>query len=58
VLAASRSQGAEQPLDEPHRRNGQPEDIAHTFLFLASEEASFLTGQVLLVDGGVSLSLT
>ena len=42
----------------PVRRNGQPEDIAHTFLFLASEEAGFLTGQVLLVDGGVSLSLT
>ena len=42
----------------PVGRNGQPEDIAHTFLFLASEEASFLTGQVLLVDGGVSLSLT
>jgi len=42
----------------PVRRNGRPEDIAHTFLFLASEEASFLTGQVLLVDGGVSLSLT
>jgi 3-oxoacyl-[acyl-carrier protein] reductase len=42
----------------PVRRNGQPDDIANTFLFLASEEASFLTGQVLLVDGGVSLSLT
>ena len=42
----------------PVRRNGMPDDIANTFLFLASEEASFLTGQVLLVDGGVSLSLT
>jgi 3-oxoacyl-[acyl-carrier protein] reductase len=42
----------------PVRRNGQPEDIAHVFRFLASDEASFLTGQVLLVDGGVSLSLT
>ena len=42
----------------PVRRNGEPEDIAHTFLFLASEQASFLTGQVILVDGGVSLSLT
>jgi 3-oxoacyl-[acyl-carrier protein] reductase len=42
----------------PVGRNGQPEDIAHSFLFLASEQASFLTGQVLLVDGGVSLSLT
>jgi 3-oxoacyl-[acyl-carrier protein] reductase len=42
----------------PVRRNGRPDDIAHSFLFLASEEAAFLTGQVLLVDGGVSLSLT
>ena len=42
----------------PVGRNGLPEDIAHAFLYLASEEASFLTGQVLLVDGGVSLSLT
>jgi 3-oxoacyl-[acyl-carrier protein] reductase len=42
----------------PVGRNGYPDDIANTFLFLASEEASFITGQVLLVDGGVSLSLT
>ena len=42
----------------PVGRNGRPEDIAHTFRFLASEEASFLTGQVVLVDGGVSMSLT
>jgi 3-oxoacyl-[acyl-carrier protein] reductase len=42
----------------PVGRNGQPEDIANAFLFLASEEASFLTGQTILIDGGVSLSLT
>jgi 3-oxoacyl-[acyl-carrier protein] reductase len=42
----------------PVGRNGRPEDIAYTFLFLASAEAAYLTGQVLLVDGGVSLSLT
>jgi 3-oxoacyl-[acyl-carrier protein] reductase len=42
----------------PVGRTGQPDDIAYTFLFLASEEASYVTGQVLLVDGGVSLSLT
>jgi len=42
----------------PVGRNGRPEDIASTFLFLASEEAAYVTGQVLLVDGGVSLSLT
>jgi 3-oxoacyl-[acyl-carrier protein] reductase len=41
----------------PVGRNGRPEDIAHAFLFLGSEEASYITGQVLLVDGGVSLSL-
>jgi 3-oxoacyl-[acyl-carrier protein] reductase len=42
----------------PVGRNGEPEDIAHAFLYLASEEASYLTGQMLLVDGGASLSLT
>ncbi|MBM3679566.1 MAG: SDR family oxidoreductase [Actinobacteria bacterium] len=41
----------------PVGRNGRPEDIAAAFLYLASEEASFLTGQTLLVDGGVSLQL-
>ena len=35
----------------PLRRRGQPEDIAYAFLFLASEEASYITGVVLSVDG-------
>ena len=35
----------------PLRRLGQPQDIANAFLFLASEEASYITGMVLSVDG-------
>ncbi len=33
-------------------RTGKPEDIANTVLFLVSDEASFVTGQTLCVDGG------
>ena len=33
-------------------RIGEPTDVAHAALFLASDEASFITGQVLVVDGG------
>ena len=35
----------------PLRRLGQPEDIANAFAFLASEDASYITGVVLSVDG-------
>ena len=37
----------------PLGRLGQPHDIANAYLFLASEEASFITGTVLRVDGGI-----
>ncbi|MSS71736.1 MAG: SDR family oxidoreductase [Candidatus Latescibacteria bacterium] len=36
----------------PMRRMGQPEDIAKAVVFLASEDASFITGECLVVDGG------
>lgn len=37
----------------PLPRLGQPEDVANAYLFLASQEASFITGAVLRVDGGI-----
>ena len=36
----------------PLKRLGKPEEIASTVLFLASEEASFITGQAISIDGG------
>ena len=39
----------------PLKRFGKPEEIAAVVAFLASDEAAYLTGQVLRVDGGLSL---
>ena len=36
----------------PLRRYAEPEEIAPTFVYLASEASSFVTGQVISVDGG------
>jgi len=33
---------------------GQPEEIAHAALYLALDEASFVTGSLLLIDGGLT----
>lgn len=39
----------------PLGRMGQPEDIAHVAVFLASEKASFITGQTIHVNGGEAM---
>jgi len=40
---------------QPVARGGQPEDIANAVAYLASEEASFMTGTHMLVDGGLTI---
>jgi NAD(P)-dependent dehydrogenase (short-subunit alcohol dehydrogenase family) len=40
----------------PLGRGGEPEEIARAALFLASDEASYVNGSALLVDGGLSSS--
>ncbi len=39
----------------PMRRLGQPDDVARVVVFLAGPDAAYITGQVLTVDGGLSL---
>ena len=39
----------------PLGRLGDPEDISHAYCFLASDEAAFITGAVIAVDGGLVL---
>ena len=39
----------------PLKRVGQPEDVANVFVFLASDLASYVTGEVLAVDGGMTV---
>ena len=39
----------------PAKKLGRPEDIAHAMLFLASDEAGYITGETIVVDGGARL---
>ena len=41
----------------PLARMGTPEDVADLHLFLASDEAGYITGQVIFIDGGASIGI-
>ncbi len=43
-------------LAQPIGRMGQPEDIAHLIVYLASDESKFATGAPFIVDGGLSIA--
>ncbi|MBV9660790.1 MAG: SDR family oxidoreductase [Acidimicrobiales bacterium] len=50
------SGGEERPRPWPLQRLGQPDDVAHAALYLASDLASWVTGEVLVVDGGTAVT--
>lgn len=41
--------------DTPMKRSGQPFELAPTYVYLASDDSSYVTGQILHVDGGASM---
>ena len=43
------------PFIVPLNRKGSPQDIANLALFLASDESSFITGQIIFCDGGMKM---
>ncbi|HVM22021.1 MAG TPA: SDR family NAD(P)-dependent oxidoreductase [Sphingomicrobium sp.] len=55
---AARAAGKEGRIGEinPLQRGGQPHEIAHAALFLASDESGYVNGHALVVDGGLSSS--
>jgi NAD(P)-dependent dehydrogenase (short-subunit alcohol dehydrogenase family) len=58
IFDRARERGTEGKIGQlnPLQRNGEPQEIAQAALFLASDAASYVNGQALAVDGGLSAS--
>ncbi len=56
-MTAAMPEAAQQAMCSaiPAARAGKPEDVAHAVAFLVSDEAAYITGQVLAVDGGMAM---
>jgi NAD(P)-dependent dehydrogenase (short-subunit alcohol dehydrogenase family) len=54
--SASAESFKEREVGHPMGRVGRPEEIANAILFLASDEASFISGNTCVVDGGSAAS--
>ena len=56
ALLQNEEKRTEEEREVPFHRIGQPEEIARIALFLASDDASYITGSLIYADGGLSLS--
>ena len=54
LAAAAPAAPAEPPMVRQAGRPGKPEDIAGPAFFFCSDDSQYVTGQVMLVDGGIS----
>jgi len=55
ALWEDKERAAERVSNTPLRRLGEPRDIGGIAVFLASEAAAFITGQIIVADGGVTI---